>query len=154
MKVNATTLMVVYVVCMSAVNIILDRYLKPYSIEALLVVWEFIILIISIVVFLYSKSVSNEPVVYIGLGFPFIMLLIASLSYYIADYCYLTAFHENGNIVTIVCMIIAIPIAVSAIKALITGELSSWRHYLAFAVMSAAIAIFYWAESFTQTVEQ
>lgn len=146
MRNNVVYLMLIALVAYAIPNLLLDRYLSKYSVPALLVVWEFVLFVISCIVYLYSRQTGVE-MVHVELGIPLLIVIVASISYYCADYHYISAYHVSGNIVTITSMMIALPVLAGTVKSIIDWHPPSIKHVLAYVVMAIAVSLFAWAES-------
>lgn len=132
-------------------NLLVDKFMRGYTTVSLLLIWEAMTLAVALIMFLSFRSRGVE-MVYPEWGTMTLVILAAAVSFYFGDYFFMRAAQESLDIVTVATMIALLPIFTALTKAIIDMQLPSWRHSVAYAVVTIGIICFAWAESYKPTL--
>ena len=116
---NPVFLTCVAVVLYALQNVIMEMKLAKYSTVAIILIVYSVMLPLSLV--LISQMKFTGKVVAFPTGKILVFALLSGLIFFVADYCYISAYTIGGDLITITTIIALFPVVASIIKFFITG---------------------------------
>jgi drug/metabolite transporter (DMT)-like permease len=127
-------------------NLILERKLSQYSVPSLMVLWEPIMFVCAVVLWMYYRY-TDQPLIGPEFGWPFIILTIMAVAYFIADLSYVSAYTNGGNLFTITSVFLSFPLVAGAMKMVVDQQYPTRMQVLAYIFVSVGVLMFAWEES-------
>lgn len=127
------------VVCYAVANVVLEQKLSKYNNLSLLVVYAGLIFVLAAVLRQFMRTA--DPVWDFPAGAAMLLMIAVALVFFAADYFYLGAYTNGGDVLTITMIMTLLPVVASVVKFLWVGGLPNKWQLAAYACAIAAVAL-------------
>ena len=129
---------VIGLVLYAITNTIIDVRLKQYTTVSLLLGWYVVLFPLAIGLFFYTKYFGQPMVIPAGADLK--MLMAVAAIFFVADFFYIGAFTNGGNVVTITILVALVPVVAGLVKYVWVKDVPTRYHLVGFVLALLAVA--------------